>query len=497
MMRSVSVVSLILLGLVIRSKSDPLAPDGKKDDHPDLISDLPGLTFKPAFKQYSGYLNGTEGRKLHYWFIESERSVSDDPLVLWLNGGPGCSSLLGLLTEQGPYRINRTDPTQLLLNEFRWNKVANVLFLEAPAGVGFSYRENSEDYETNDDQTAKDNHQAIRSFFEKFPEFKSNPFFVTGESYAGIYVPTLSVQILRKSPDINLQGFAIGNGYLDQSMLGDSLILFGYFHGVYGRTVWSNLIKSCCKIPGSNGTASFLDPSLPNGCKFTGNKDRSCRTAVDSAAAAIKSNDLNIYNLYKKCDFPEEEIARRNSVHDRLYANAVPVISREHFDRRLLLKSLGQKLTPQVLNAIKDTPPCIDDSYIGKYVNQDSVRSALHIPSHIKNWESCSADVESTYQNQYTTMKPLVLELVRAGKRGLIYSGDVDMACNFLGDEWFVDDLGLNLVTDYKEWHLQNQVAGYVKHFDNLVYATVKGSGHMVPEDKPAAALALIVGYLE
>ena len=492
-MKLTCVSAVILVFLVISVKSDPLAAAGKKDDHPDLISDLPGLTFKPAFKQYSGYLNGTEGRKLHYWFIESERSPSDDPLVLWLNGGPGCSSLLGLLTEQGPYRINRTDPTQLLPNEFRWNKVANVLFLEAPAGVGFSYRENSEDYETNDDQTAKDNHEAVRSFFAKFPQFKTNAFFVTGESYAGIYVPTLATTILRQSPDINLQGFAIGNGYLDQVMLGDSLILFGYFHGVYGKTVWTNLVKSCCP---SNVT-SFFDPSQANGCRFTGNKDKNCRVAVDAAAAAIKSNDLNIYNLYKKCDFPEEEITRLNNVHERLYANAVPVVTREQFDRKLLIKSLGQKITPQVVNAIKDTPPCIDDSYIGKYVNQKSVRAALNIPSHVKNWETCSADVESTYQNQYTTMKPLVLELLRAGKRGLIYNGDVDMACNFLGDEWFVDDLGLTLVSDYKEWHLQNQVAGYVKHFDNLVYATVKGSGHMVPEDQPAAALALIVGFLE
>ena len=491
-------VSLLLLALVIRVKADPLAPEGKKDDrHPDLIVDLPGLTFTPAFKQYSGYLNGTDGRRLHYWFVESERSPSEDPLVLWLNGGPGCSSLLGLLTEQGPYRINRSDPTQLLPNDFRWNKVANVLFLEAPAGVGFSYRENSEDYETSDDQTAKDNHEAIRSFFLKFPQFKSNAFFVTGESYAGIYVPTLATQILRNSPDINLQGFAIGNGYLDEVMLGDSLILFGYFHGVYGRTVWSNLVSSCCH---ANSTANHtsLDPvSMSNGCRFTGSKDKACRAAVDAAAAAIKSNDINIYNLYKKCDFPEEEITRLNNVHDRLYANVARVVSREQFDRRLVIKSLGQKVTPQVANALKDTPPCIDDSFIVKYVNQKSVRSALHVPTHVKDWQSCSEDVESTYQNQYRTVKPLVLELLKAGKRGLIYNGDVDMACNFLGDQWFVDDLGLTLVSDYKEWHLQNQAAGYVKHFENLAYATVKGAGHMVPDDKPAAALALIVGFLE
>lgn len=109
----------------------------------------------------------------------------------------------------------------------------------------------------------------------------------------------------------------------------------------------------------------------------------------------------------------------------------------------------------------------------------------------------CSGAVESVYTNIYKTMKPQILTLLKAGKRALIYNGDVDMACNFLGDEWFVDDLGLQLVNDYREWHLRGQVAGYVKHFDQLVFATVKGSGHMVPEDKPAAALALIVGFLE
>lgn len=171
----------------------------------DLVTELPGVSFDVSFRHYSGYLNATEGRRLHYWFVESERSPKDDPLVLWLNGGPGCSSLAGFLTEQGPFRVNKSDSRSLYINEYRWNQVANVIFLESPAGVGFSYRENSDDYTTDDDQTALDNHEAIKSFFQKFPQFKDNQFFVTGESYAGIYVPTLSVRLLTKSPDINFQ----------------------------------------------------------------------------------------------------------------------------------------------------------------------------------------------------------------------------------------------------------------------------------------------------
>lgn len=247
----------------------------------DLVTDLPGLSFDVSFKHYSGYLNATHGRRLHYWFVESERSPKDDPLVLWLNGGPGCSSLAGFLTEQGPFRVSKNDSKTLILNEYRWNQVASVIFLEAPAGVGFSYREGSTDFTTDDDQTALDNLEAMKHFFIKFPQFKDNSFFVTGESYAGIYVPTLSVNILKQAPDINLQGFAIGNGYLDQQKLGDSLILFGYFHGLFGRSTWSHLIKSCCNSGHSANISNvavtknnWLEPWAPNGCSFVNNPSK-------------------------------------------------------------------------------------------------------------------------------------------------------------------------------------------------------------------------------
>lgn len=484
-----SLVTLNCSSLFSLTSADPVpaASGSSADDHPDLVTDLPGLTIKPDFKHYSGYLNGTGDRKLHYWFVESERSPSEDPLVLWMNGGPGCSSLLGFLTEQGPFLLNKSDPFNLHLNQFRWNQVANVLFLEAPAGVGFSYRENSQDYATDDDQVASDNHEAIKHFFLKFPQFKANPFFVTGESYAGIYVPTLSVQILRNSPDINLQGYAIGNGYLDQEKLGNSLILFGYFHGLYGQSTWRNLIKSCCSL--SNNSIDITR----GGCDFVGSKSKECQSAVANAYASIEPGDINVYNLYQECDFPEEA---KNDIRERL-EHGPWATHRIYHDRKLMLKSLGLNSTKVASNHEEDDPPCTNDSFLRKYLNQKSVRTALHVPSNVPKWTSCSADVGSSYSNKYSTMKPQILELVKAGKRGLIYNGDVDMACNFLGDEWFVDDLGLNIVSDYKEWHLRNQNAGFVKHFDNLVFATVKGSGHMVPTDKPAAALALITGFLE
>ncbi|GBN91416.1 putative serine carboxypeptidase ctsa-1 [Araneus ventricosus] len=145
--------------------------------HPDEIKDLPGLDIPINFKHYSGYLNATRGRYLHYWFVESQRSPTTDPVVLWMNGGPGCSSLDGFLSELGPLHVS-ADGKSLYKNPYSWNRVANVIFLEAPAGVGFSYADNKK-YFTDDDSTSYDNYVALQSFFEKFPEFKKNDFYIT------------------------------------------------------------------------------------------------------------------------------------------------------------------------------------------------------------------------------------------------------------------------------------------------------------------------------
>ncbi|VDK21960.1 unnamed protein product [Anisakis simplex] len=125
-------------------------------------------------------------------FTESQRNPLTDPLVLWLNGGPGCSSLGGLLSELGPYWIN-PDGATFTENAFSWNKFANVLFLESPRNVGFSYQNMSENQESkyNDELTARDNFLAVMDFLTVYPEYINRDFYVSGESYGGVYVPTL------------------------------------------------------------------------------------------------------------------------------------------------------------------------------------------------------------------------------------------------------------------------------------------------------------------
>ncbi|VDL87310.1 unnamed protein product [Schistocephalus solidus] len=170
----VFILLYVLKGLFARTSDD------------DLVQSLPGLNPMPKFRQYSGYLQGaTENIQLHYWLVEASTNAEKLPLVLWLNGGPGCSSLLGLLNENGPFSI------------------ANILYLESPAGVGFSYAVNG-NVSTDDDIVAKNNFAALENFFKRFPSYKGRDFYITGESYGGIYVPILALLVASK-PEINLR----------------------------------------------------------------------------------------------------------------------------------------------------------------------------------------------------------------------------------------------------------------------------------------------------
>ena len=136
---------LIIL-LAYATAAFPVADDHTAND--DLVTSLPGLSPNPPFAHDSGYLP-VGSKQMHYWFAESQGSPTNDPLVLWLNGGPGCSSMEGMLYENGPFRI-QDDGKTVQLNNYSWNKLANMLYLESPAGVGFSWSPNKADYNNDD-----------------------------------------------------------------------------------------------------------------------------------------------------------------------------------------------------------------------------------------------------------------------------------------------------------------------------------------------------------
>lgn len=229
-------VSLFLrIALLIQLLHTPVLGAPKED----LVVSLP-LYGKPPTTQYSGFLDGTAGCdtaangnfcKLHYWFALAEGDAANKPVVQFQNGGPGSSSILGFLQELGPLLMNSTGA--LMENPWSWTKVANVLVVESPVGVGYSYCANQVKGKTcinTDKYTASTMRAALVDFFRnKFPEFAQNDFFITGESYAGVYIPTLAKEILEFAPQINLVGLAVG-GELGL------LILMRFFCTVYSRS---------------------------------------------------------------------------------------------------------------------------------------------------------------------------------------------------------------------------------------------------------------------
>ena len=179
---------------------------------------LPGYN---ATQLYSGFftIDASTDSNTYFMFSTAKSGRKDAPVLLWLNGGPGASSLLGFYDELGPFGIDAS----LSINEraISWNNDAHLLALDNPLGVGFSHTQRRARMATNQTTVGADLHEALRQFFQLFPDLKSNPFYATGESYAGKYVPAVAYTIHMRNKDvapaerINLRGIAIGDGAFD------------------------------------------------------------------------------------------------------------------------------------------------------------------------------------------------------------------------------------------------------------------------------------------
>ncbi|CAH1988590.1 unnamed protein product [Acanthoscelides obtectus] len=172
-----------------------------------------------TIESYSGYftVNKRFNSNQFFWFFPSKGDYKNDPVLLWLQGGPGVSSLFGLLTENGPIMVNKK--SQLEIREHTWTNNHSVLYIDNPVGAGFSFTDNDNGYARNQTQVGNELYIALQQFFTLFPELRGNDFFITGESYAGKYIPALAHTIHKNNPTapkkINLKGLAIGNGYID------------------------------------------------------------------------------------------------------------------------------------------------------------------------------------------------------------------------------------------------------------------------------------------
>ncbi|MBA0691743.1 hypothetical protein Goari_009355 [Gossypium aridum] len=169
--------------------------------HGSAVKFLPGFEGPLPFELETGYVGvgDSEEAQLFYYFVKSEGKPEDDPLLLWLTGGPGCSAFSGLVFEIGPLKFkvdvyNGSLPT-LVYNPYAWTKVSNIIFIDSPVGTGFSYARNNRAAQTGDLKQVHHLHQFLRKWLMTHPDFISNPVYVSGDSYSGIPIPVLAQEI--------------------------------------------------------------------------------------------------------------------------------------------------------------------------------------------------------------------------------------------------------------------------------------------------------------
>lgn len=438
----------------------------------DQVLSLPGAdALAITFNQFSGYIDVRAEKAerpayMHYWFVESERDPKNDPVVLWTNGGPGCSGMLGLFTEQGPFKPDGNGTLQP--NPYAWNRVANMIFVEQPVGVGFSYAEAGVDYVSGDRQAAKANYRGILAFFERFPHLKANELYLTSESYGGHYLPTLTAEILKQQQNatfkLNFKGFTVGNPYT--SWLNNRRATYESFwgHQLVAQPTYNMYRYTCSHIRDS--------PSYIKAC-----------TALE-AAMNKEIGNLNPYAL----DYPVCLTGRRELKAGRA-------------QRAWLMHHLTPKESSGQLGImdINDYEPC-EDNYLVKYLNRDDVKAAIHVKPDLR-WTECSAVLRYNRADMLVPMEGLYKRFIDGGHglKILVYSGDDDSVCATWGTQEWIWGLGYRVAgAHWAQWHDQDQqVAGYVTQFEGgLTFVTVHGAGHEVPTYTPGAALELFKAYL-
>ncbi|KAK3222427.1 hypothetical protein Dsin_009452 [Dipteronia sinensis] len=374
-------LSLYVSGIFSVVFSWELDPETWALQEADRITWLPSQP-PVNFRQYSGYVTVDEkqGKALFYWFFEATHNPQDKPLLLWLNGGPGCSSVgFGEAQELGPFLRIGPNFFILFLNLFCLIfSAANLLFLESPVGVGFSYSNTSLN-NPGDNSTAQDSYSFLLNWLKKFPQYKSNEFYIAGESYGGHYVPQLAEVIFDENEKtikdnfINLKGFIIGNALMDFETDQDGMIDYAWGHAVISDGVYRD-IKQYCNFSRQNQT-------------------QNC------AQALIKYYQLfdliDMYSLYTPtCPLPRPFAATTAA------ATAAS------------LRATSLSLIPAGYD------PCIMN-YATTYFNRPDVQQALHanITKISRPWSLCSNELFDGWNDSTFSVVPIIKKLIDGGIR--------------------------------------------------------------------------------
>ncbi|XP_068223803.1 probable serine carboxypeptidase CPVL [Palaemon carinicauda] len=385
---------------------------------------------------FSGLLTVNEeyNSNLFFWFFAAKIRSDTAPLLVWLQGGPGGSSLFGLFAEHGPFNVDMN--LRLVPRMFPWTQTHNVIYIDNPAGTGFSFTDDDKGYAKNQTDVGRDLYSAVVQFLTLFPELQKNDFYVTGESYAGKYVPALTYTIHKMNPTaklkVNLKGMAIGDGLCDPVTMtdyGDFLYHVGLIDEI-DLAYFSEQSSLAVKLIEQEKWIEAFEvfDSLLNGDK-----------------TGYPSYFTNVTGL---------------SYYFNYIANGEPK----------------------------------EMDYWPKFINKPLVRRALHVGNLTFH---DGGKVESFLEEDIMkSVKPWIEELLDSYKV-LIYNGQLDVIIAYTLTENFLNSLNWTHAEEYQKspryiWRVDNDVAGYVREVPSFVQVMVRNAGHMVPFDQPKWAFDMI-----
>jgi len=443
----------------------------------NVITHIKGFEGPLPFHLETGYVEVDEehGARLFYYFIASERNPAEDPLILWITGGPGCSALSGLLFEIGPLKFDVAGYTEgfprLVYFEDSWTKVSNVIFLDAPVGTGFSYSREEAGLNVSLTGSGRQHHTFLRKWLAEHPEFASNPLYIGGDSYSGYTVPVTALDIAATTntdePKLNLVGYLVGNAATDDRYDTGGKVPFMHGMGLISDELYEAARAGC-------GGDFYRTPDPANArCASAMMAISMVTFAVNPVhilepfcGAAVRGAPGSIFQGYGAGGGRRSMLVRDDVGHPGF------------FDER----RLGLPVE------------CRDNGYRLSYIWADDpeVREALGIhEGSIGAWSRCT--MLTHFRHDLTTVIPYHVNLTKAGYRALVYNGDHDMDMTFVGTQEWIRSIGYPIVSDWRPWFANRQVAGFTRTYaHNLTFATVKGGGHTAPEYRPKECQAML-----
>ncbi|KAH2842762.1 Cell death protease [Aspergillus fumigatus] len=426
------------------------------------VRSLPGAPEGPLLKMHAGHIevDAQNNGNLFFWHYQNRHIANRQRTVIWLNGGPGCSSMDGALMEIGPYRLK--DNHTLEYNNGSWDEFANLLFVDQPVGTGFSYV-NTNSYIHELDEMSAQFITFLEKWFQLFPEYEGDDIYIAGESYAGQHIPYIAKAIQERNNKIqndqsirwNLRGIVIGNGWISPAQQYPSYLTFAYEEGLV--TKGSSLAKD---LEGYQSVCESKISASPNAINI-----RDCEEILQQILARTKDTNKQCYNMY--------DVRLRDTY-----------------------PSCGMNWPTDLV----DVKP---------YLQRPDVVQALNInPEKKSGWEECSGAVSSTFNaaNSLPSVQ-LLPELLESGIPILLFSGDKDLICNHVGTEQLINNMKWNGGTGFEtspgvwaprhDWTFEGEPAGIYQYARNLTYVLFYNASHMVPYDLPRQSRDMLDRFMK